>query len=173
MTGRNLRYTLRTHVPPREQVAAGERAPIVHGRGLAEDARWGLLPRWRGHGGKRPPMIYTAPLARLGEQPLLRDAFARSRCLVLADGYLDRRPHAVWVHPEPPAVIALAGIRAVSRDDDIPSFALVVADGVLVVSDRDAWLDPAVDAERARSLIAPPTGWRASPLANPAQGELF
>jgi putative SOS response-associated peptidase YedK len=168
MTERTLRYTLRART-----VTPGERAPIVHSADIAEEARWGLLPRWRGHGGKRPPMIHAAPLARLAELPLLRDAFARSRCLVLADGYLDRRPHAVWIHPEPPAIIALAGIRAVNRDDDIPSFALVVADGLLVVTDRDAWLDPATDAEHARALVAPPAGWRASPANNPSQGELF
>ena len=185
MTERALRYSLReltgldtlapgARLAARDQIAPGERAPIVHGARAVEEARWGLLPRWRGHGGKRAPMIYAAPLARLAEVPLLRDAFAKTRCLVLADGILERRPHAVWLRPEPPRVIALAGVRAINRDDDVPSFAPIVDEaGWLIVADPDAWLDPAVGADRARTLVAPPSGWRSSPAGNPAQGELF
>ena len=179
-------YTLRTlvglaelagegaAVAPAPEVSPGERAPIVRGARQLELARWGLLPRWRGHGGKRGPLVHAAPLAELARVPLLRDAFARDRCLVLADGILAHRPHPVWLRPEPPRVVALAGLRAISRDDDVPSFAVVVDEaGLLVVADPAAWLDPAVPPERARALVAPPPAWRSSPAANPAQGELF
>jgi putative SOS response-associated peptidase YedK len=182
---RELRYTLTAldgldalapaaEIAARAQIAPGERAPIVHGARLVEEARWGVLPRWRGHGGKRAPMIYATPLAQLANVPQLRDAFVKARCLVLADGYRDHRPHAVWVHPEPPRVVAFAGVRAINRDDGIASFAVVLdGAGWLVVTDPVAWLDPALPVERARTLVESTADWRTAPAANPSQGELF
>ena len=37
--------------------------------------RWGLLPRWRGHGGTRGPLVHAAPFEAVPATPLLRDAF--------------------------------------------------------------------------------------------------
>ena len=53
---------------------------------VIENMRWGLLPRWRGHGGKRGPLVNAAPLEAVPGTPLLRDSFKKQRCLVLADG---------------------------------------------------------------------------------------
>ncbi|MEO7735338.1 MAG: SOS response-associated peptidase family protein [Kofleriaceae bacterium] len=123
---------------PRFNIAPLQRAPIRTAAGLAL-ARWGLLPPWRGHGGKRGPHVPHAPLDELDATPLLRNAFTRQRCLVLADGFFvwrrtGKKPQPMWLHPTPdPArplarsrLVALAGIAATHKDDHEPSFAILV-----------------------------------------------
>ena len=150
------RYTLAGDVAP------GQLARVVGMDGVERQLRWGLLRRWTGHGGKRGPMIYTVLAAETGAMPLLREARAKQRCAVLADGVYDRPAMGkslVWRGAG--RVVALPGVCATSRDDDQPSFALLEGLDFLAV-DRDAWL--------ARGeLVADPVPWR----TNPAQGELF
>jgi putative SOS response-associated peptidase YedK len=179
-------------------------------------ARWGLLPPWRGHGGKRGPHVLHAPIDDIEQVPLLRNAFKSQRCLVIADGFFvwrrtGKKPQPLWVHPPPdPArpqarsrAIAFAGIAATNRDDDQPSFAIVIGPAgplvaplaptmpiVLPADGYTAWLTGSRD--RARELLATQLdGWRADPvstwvnsvehddakcvepLGNPLQGELF
>ncbi len=88
---------------PRFNIAPLQRAPIRTAAGLAL-ARWGLLPPWRGHGGKRGPHVPDAPLDALEATPLLRNAFTRQRCLVLADGFFvwrraGKKPQPIWLKP--------------------------------------------------------------------------
>ena len=90
---------------PRFNIAPLSRAPIRTAAGLAL-ARWGLLPPWRGHGGKRGPHVPLAPIDELDATPLLRNAFTRQRCLVLADGFFvwrrtGKKPQPMWLHPTP------------------------------------------------------------------------
>src|SRR5437868_366489 len=47
---------------PRFNIAPLQIAPVATAAGVIA-ARWGLLPPWRGHGGKRAPHILHAPLA--------------------------------------------------------------------------------------------------------------
>ena len=175
----------------RFNIAHGQLAPIRRGDRAVVDLRWGLTPPWRGHGGKRGPLIYDAPLGDIPATPLLRDAFKRGRCIVLADGfYTWAGDHPSWHHPEPPGEIGLAGVWAV-RDDDQPSFALLHADALLVVTDEAAWLDHTRALDAARAALAPVRAWRShrvstwvdsarhddrrciAPIENPAQGKLF
>ncbi|HSN30869.1 MAG TPA: SOS response-associated peptidase family protein [Kofleriaceae bacterium] len=152
---------------------AGDGVPT---RQLAK-LRWGLLPRWQGHGGKRPAMVHAAPLEAVAATPLLRDAFKKQRCLVLADGCYawNALKQPVWFHPEPVRVIALAGVWATNKDDGVASFALLtgeplvtrVSEPMPIVLDEscyDVWLSGAPDA--AMSLCAPRAldGWRADPV---------
>lgn len=142
----------------RFNIAHGQLAPVRRADREVALLRWGLTPPWRGHGGKRGPLIYDAPLVDVAATPLLRDAFKRGRCVVLADGYftwVEDRPS--WHHPEPLGEVALAGVWAV-RDDDRPSFALLHEAALLVVHDEAAWLDGS--AEAARAAIAPIEHWR-------------
>src|SRR5262245_14920275 len=86
-----LHYTL-TEPPgipdarPRFNIAPGQHAPVSIASAAIALMRWGLLPRWRGHGGKRGPLIHAAPVDAIPGTPLLRDTFKKQRCLVLADG---------------------------------------------------------------------------------------
>ena len=134
------------------------------------------MPRWRGHGGKRGPLINAAPLEAVPGMPQLRDSFKKQRCLVLADGcYVWRElKQPIWFHPEPRRVIAFAAVWNINDDDGQPSFALLlgpplatrVKDAmpiVLAPDAFDAWLDDTVSADDAGDLAmaaSHPTGWR-------------
>jgi putative SOS response-associated peptidase YedK len=177
---------------PRFNIAPLQHA-LIRVAGSLVMARWGLLPPWRGHGGKRDPHVLHAPLEALDRVPLLRNAFQRQCCLVLADGFFvwqrgGKKPQPVWVHPVPdPArpharsrVIAFAGLAATHRDDAQPSFAIIVGPTspsmpaaaavgptmplVLSADDHAAWLSGA--RARARELLVPtPIRWRAEPVS--------
>jgi putative SOS response-associated peptidase YedK len=161
----------------RYNIAPGQSAPVVRGptRDVAE-LRWGLLPRWRGHGGTRGPMIHAAPIEAIDATPMLREAFRKQRCLILADGCFawNVLKQPVWFHHEPPRVVGLAGIWAVNDDDGIESFAMITGEPLItrvaeampiVVAEAhyDAWLDPKVSSEQAHELCTPHPldGWRA------------
>ncbi len=168
---------------PRYNIAPGQEAPVVLHRDAGrrcELLRWGLLPRWRGHGGKRGPLVHGAPLEAVSGTPLLRDAFKRQRCLVLADGCFAWRElkQPIWFHPEPRRPIAFAGVWAQSDDDNIASFALLLGPPlvtrvrepmpiVLGEDAYDAWLDPAVKPDSALELcvLTPLVGWRADAVS--------
>ncbi len=166
---------------PRYNIAPGQQAPVALRREDAracEQMRWGLLPRWRGHGGKRGALVHAAPVDAVPSTPLLRDAFKKQRCLVIADGCFAWRElkQPIWFHPEPRRAIAFAGIWNVNDDDRQPSFAILLGPPLLTrVKDPmpivlapacfDEWLDPAVKLEAATELLAAhgdaATGWRA------------
>jgi len=201
------RYTLSSvdglALAARYNIARGRDAPISDAAGV-RTARWGMLAPWRGHGGKRGANIYEAPVEAIAATPILRDALRKRRCLVLADGFfgwrkIGKASQPYWIHPAPVRRLAFAGLCATHKDDDVLSFAIVVAPaagaaapfgGTMPVVVGDDWLASAEAAERA--LAAPALdGWRAdavsthvnaedhddpqciAPLGNPAQGELF
>jgi len=175
--------------PPRFNIAPLQIAPICTAAGLVA-ARWGLLPPWRGHGGKRGPHVLHAPIASLDAVPLLRNAFRSQRCLVIADGFFawlrtGKKSQPVWLHPAPdPArrdarsrTIGFAGVAATHRDDGQPSFAIVVGPAsplvapfdptmplVIAPADHAAWLTGPRDGAAAL-LDGAPAGWRADPVS--------
>jgi putative SOS response-associated peptidase YedK len=163
----------------RFNIAPGQDAPVAIVRDderVIEQLRWGLLPRWRGHGGKRGPLVNAAPLEAVSGTPLLRDSFKKQRCLVLADGCYAWRElkQPIWFHPEPRRVVAFAGVWNINDDDGKPSFALLlgpplatrVKDAMPIVIEPDAfemWLDPSVGSDAAIDVLMAahhPIGWR-------------
>jgi len=141
------------------RIRPGEQAEILVGRERVA-YRWGMLRRFRGHGGKRGPAILAEPLAVVAKTPQLRDA---TPCLVIADGWIDGDR---WIHPIAPGPITFAGLAETSKDDGVPSFAFVLR------SDRSM---PIV-VTAGELIDEAPQGWRVDPIAkldNPAQGELF
>jgi putative SOS response-associated peptidase YedK len=178
--------------PPRFNIAPLQIAPICTADGLVA-ARWGLLPPWRGHGGKRGPHILHAPIDAIDATPVLRNAFKAQRCLILADGFFvwhrgGKKPQPLWLHPAAdPArpgtrsrTVGLAGVAATHRDDHQPSFAIVVGPAVppiaphattmplaIPASDHAAWLTGTRDRAVAlvTAALAGPTGWRAEPVS--------
>jgi putative SOS response-associated peptidase YedK len=152
-------------ITPRFNIAPLQRAPIQTADGLGL-ARWGLLPPWRGHGGKRGPHVLCAPVDQLEATPLVRNAFKGRRCLVLADGFFvwrraGKKPQPMWLHPVPgpdrpdarSRVVGLAGIAATNRDDHEPSFALIVGPAGPLIA---AVLAPAVAAGPVAPFVVPP-----------------
>jgi putative SOS response-associated peptidase YedK len=175
--------------PPRFNIAPLQIAPICTTDGLAA-ARWGLLPPWRGHGGKRGPHILHAPLDSLDRVPILRNAFKSQRCLVIADGFFvwrrtGKKPQPMWLHPIPdparPAnrsrAVAFAGVAATHRDDSQPSFAIVIGPANPLVAPYAPTMPLVIPAEhhtvwlngpraRAHELLGVvPAGWRVDPVS--------
>jgi putative SOS response-associated peptidase YedK len=178
--------------PPRFNIAPLQIAPICTAPGLIA-ARWGLVPPWRGHGGKRGPHILHAPIEQLDQIPVLRNAFKSQRCLVIADGFYlwwraGKKSQPMWLHPVADQsrrdartrTIAFAGITATHRDDGQPSFAIVVGPASPLVAPYDstmpivvppggytAWLTGARDRalELVTGALTGPTGWRAEPVS--------
>ena len=175
--------------PPRWNIAPLQIAPICTADGLVA-ARWGLLPPWRGHGGKRRPHVLQAPLDAVDGTPLLRNAFKSQRCLVIADGYVvwrrnGKKSQPMWLHPAAdPArpttrsrTIGFAGIAATHKDDGQPSFAVLLGPAIPLVAplapsmpivvpyeSYTAWLRG--PADRARDFLSfPPGGWRADAIS--------
>src|SRR5262245_35795752 len=75
---------------PRFNIAPTQLVPIVANRSqrALEIARWGLVPSWAKELAIGNRMI-NARAESLAEKPAFRDAFARRRCLVPADGFFE------------------------------------------------------------------------------------
>jgi putative SOS response-associated peptidase YedK len=177
----DLHYTLTS--AGRFNISPGQDAPacVTTDKSHAiQSLRFGLLPRWKGHGGKRGPLVHAAPLEAVAGTPLLRDSFKKQRCLVLADGCFAWRElkQPIWFHPEPRHVIAFAGVWNTSDDDGIASFALLLGPPlatrvndampiVIAARDYDAWLDPKVPPDRAAETCMSPAvnDWRADAVS--------
>jgi putative SOS response-associated peptidase YedK len=181
---------------PRFNVAPTQPAPVVTLRDGAREIvvmRWGLVPHWAGLPGNKPPLMINARLESLAAKPWLRDALARKRCLVPADGFFEwvraapargrPPPQPYYFHPPGGALCAFAGLWARARDDhgrELVSFTIITApandlvrpihDRMPIVLGRDAyatWLDPAIDGAAARALLAEPAGadWQREPVS--------
>lgn len=81
-------------LPPRYNIAPSEEVlvlRVVDGEARAELARWGLRPRWLREPAK-PQINARAETAAV--KPFFREAFARTRCLLVADGWYEWRAEA-------------------------------------------------------------------------------
>ena len=161
---------------PRYNVAPGQEAPVV-----AEDRRgrriglltWGLVPAWRDEPGQG---IVNARSESVGRKASFREAFARRRGLVPADGFYEWRREGdaripYWFRPKAPGLLALAGIwERWSRPGQEPrhTFTVLTTDAneevravhdrmpVLVPTEsRDAWLSAATDPDVLADIMRP------------------
>ena len=169
---------------PRYNIAYGQTATVIVD-GEQRAMRWGLLAPWRGHGGKRGPMIYVAPADAIERTPVLRNA---EPCRVPADGFyawrrLGKKRIPYWIHPEPARPIAFAARWTTHRDDGIASFAIVTVPAAPLVAPitptMPVLVDDTLDNWRADAIsnwvndLAHDDAQCIAPLGNPAQGELF
>ena len=180
---------------PRFNVAPTQPAPVVtlhDGVRTVEMMRWGLVPFWAGRDGKKAPLMINARKENLHAKAFFREALATRRCLVPADGFFEwlrdgksrkDKPQPVYLHPASGKLVAFAGLWARAKTDDGAtqlSFTIITGppnDLVKPVHDRmpvvldpaayAAWLDPGVDGEHARELLAiPPIGeWIGEPVS--------
>jgi putative SOS response-associated peptidase YedK len=183
---------------PRFNIAPMQTALIRTSDAIAP-ARWGLLPPWRGHGGKRGPHVVHAPIDQIDATPLLRNARKAGRCLVIADGFFVWRavpggkPQPIWMHRADRRPVGLAALSATHKDDGQLSFAVIGDEDApqIVIDDHDAWLHGKLDAANALLASEPAAAWHAEPVStwvnavghddakciepvrNLAQGELF
>jgi putative SOS response-associated peptidase YedK len=133
--------------------------------------RWGLVPHWAREPGGLGVKTINARAETVAERPAYRDAFARSRCLVVADGFYEwseGTPH--WITRSDGAPFAFAGLWAAWRPapdvEPLRSCAIVTTtatDGlralhdrmpvILAPADEAAWIDPATPADRLHALL--------------------
>ena len=165
---------------PRWNVAPTQDAPVVvvgrQGRGILS-LRWGLVPRWA-----KDPAVGSRQINARAEtvatRPAFRDALARHRCLVPADGFYEwaERPGVgrvpFWIHHRRGGLLALAGLRESWRPspdaEALRTFTILTTEPNRVVAplhDRmpvvlpptawEAWLDPETAVADALALLAP------------------
>lgn len=165
------------NVAPTDEVYA----VVCHaGRRTLVTSRWGLLPSW-GAGAPAGAPLINARAETAPAKPAFRDAFARRRCLVPADGFYEwragpgrtRTPY--YVHRPDGRPLAFAGLWSTWRDPDDPAGPSVRTCVILTTAsnerlaelhDRmpaivpadcwDEWLDPDhPEPQRLRDLLVP------------------
>lgn len=174
---------------PRYNIAPTQTLPIVANRTrrVVELARWGLVPSWVDDPSIGNRLI-NARGESLGEKPAFRDAFARRRCLVPADGFYEwqpagKRKQPYFIHPAPRRAFAFAGLWDRWRETDgtwLISFTIVTCAAnpliarlhdrmpvVVAPEDHERWLtrEP-LEPDVLADIIAPadPTGWVVEPV---------
>ncbi len=138
--------------------------------------RWGLIPWWADDPSIGSRHI-NARIETVAEKPVFREAFAKRRCLLPADGYYEwyaRQPY--FLHRRDGRVLAMAGIYQVWRGVWTCAILTTVAEDELVhLHDRmplfvereryGEWLDPDVnDPTILRELLMPAVHGRHSRL---------
>ncbi|WP_157250641.1 SOS response-associated peptidase [Nonomuraea typhae] len=122
------------NVAPTKQVyAVLSRVPEEAERAVRQlrVVKWGLVPVWA----KDPSIgsrLINARAETLAEKPSFKQAFAKRRCLIPADGYFEWMPvegdkkkkQPFFIHPEDGGVLAMAGLyefwKDKTREDDDP-----------------------------------------------------
>ncbi|MDZ7779804.1 MAG: SOS response-associated peptidase [Gemmatimonadota bacterium] len=161
---------------PRYNIAPGQLAPVV-----AEDDRgrrmglleWGFLPAWKD---EPTGAFINARAESVARKRSFREAFARRRCLVPANGFYEWKardgrkiPH--WIHPAAGGLVSFAGIwESWQRPGAEPrhTFAILTTDAnaevapihdrmpvVVAPGDRDRWLDRSTPTGRLGDLLVP------------------
>lgn len=159
---------------PRYNIAPGQDVLCVFrdGQNRLEPLRWGLIPFWA----KDPAIgsrLINARAETLAEKPSFRQAFARRRCLVVADGFYEwraagKRKVPVYLFLKSKGPFGFAGLyeRWKSPGGEEIRTCTIITTGanelVRPIHDRmpvilpedveDEWLDPA--ANRRESLLS-------------------
>ncbi len=174
------RFPVGETVPVRRRfnVAPGDDVLTVttdrEGAPRGEELRWGLVPHWA-RGATSPLKMINARAETLTEKPAFRDAFARFRCLILADGFYewqvgDGTKRAFHITRSDGAPFAFAGLWAIWRHEraEVRSCAIITTasnrsvaplhDRMPVILDPDAeavWLDPSAPRPLLMQLLRP------------------
>ncbi len=174
--GERLELRTRFNVCPGDDVACV--TTDREGAPRGEELRWGLVPHWAADPSAGFKMI-NARAETVGERPAYRDAFARFRCLVLADGFYEWEtrpggPKQPWhvTRADGGGPFAFAGLWSTwhGPGDQVLRTCTIVTtqanDTLRDVHDRmpvilpgpdaeAAWLDPATPSGALHELLAP------------------
>jgi putative SOS response-associated peptidase YedK len=174
--GERLEVRRRYNVAPGDDVLAVVRREDAAPEGAL--LRWGLVPYWASDPKELGVKTINARAETIAERPVYRDAFARRRCLIVADGFYEwsaGTPH--WITREDGAPFAFAGVwaswrpRGADRDvEPLRSCAIVTTAAIGPVRDlhdrmpvildpaaEDVWVDPATPAPELHDLLAAPS----------------
>jgi putative SOS response-associated peptidase YedK len=172
--GESVEIRRRFNVAPTDEVLTVTTTREGEPRG--ELLRWGLVPHWAKDPGLGAKMI-NARAETVAEKPAFRDAFARRRCLIVADGFYEwqrregARPQPMWITRADGAPFAFAGVWAIWHGPDervLRTCSIVTTranDALAPIHDRMPvilapeteadWLDPAAPPELLHELLAP------------------
>lgn len=156
---------------------------------LLRMVRWGLVPSWAKDLSIGSRMI-NARVETAHEKPAFRKAWAQRRCLLPADGYFEwytgepepghkATKQPFFLTPKDRGVLSMAGLYELWKspeDEWIWSCTILTTDATdefghlhdrtpMVVTDRDAWLDPAVKDPRELLIPAMARGLEAFPVS--------
>jgi putative SOS response-associated peptidase YedK len=164
---------------PRYNIAPGQDVLCVirDGENRIEHLRWGLIPFWA----KDPAIgnrLINARAETVAEKPSFRSAFAKRRCLVVADGFYEWRPEGkrkvpVYVFLKSKKPFGFAGLYENWKDPggrEIRTCTIITTEAndlVRPIHDRmpvilpegveDRWLDPSEGSrERLQAILTPP-----------------
>ncbi len=163
---------------PRWNVAPTQDAPVVlvdgEGRRSLRSLRWGLVPHWAET--RAGPLRINARSESAATNGAFREAFARRRCLVPADGFYEwrkigARKQPFWIHHQRGGLLGLAGLweRWCERGGEpLETFTILTTLPNAVVAPLHSrmpvvlppgawsvWLDPAASIARLVPLLAP------------------
>ena len=180
--GERLEVRRRYNVAPGDDVLA-----VVRRAAQPEGAllRWGLVPHWASDPRDLGVTTINARAETVAERPAYRDAFARKRCLIVADGFYEwsgGTPH--WITREDGAPFAFAGLWASWRpqtDDAVEplrscTIVKTAARGpvrdlhdrmpvILPAGAEEAWLDPDTPVPVLHELLVPSVTLVARPVS--------
>jgi putative SOS response-associated peptidase YedK len=156
---------------PRYNAAPGQHLPIAvnTGRRWITVGRWGFKKHWDKEKGTG---LINARAETVAEKPMFRDAFARRRCLVLADSFFEWRrtvqgktPYRILLKSGEP--FTFAGVWTRGADGAI-TFAIITTEAnelvakihyrmpvIMVESDERAWLEDWLSVKEANSMLRP------------------
>jgi putative SOS response-associated peptidase YedK len=178
--GERLEVRQRFNVAPGDDVLA----VLRHGEDAAQGPgpegallRWGLVPFWASDPKELGARTINARAETVAERPAFREAFARRRCLILADGFYEWSggvPH--WITREDGEPFAFAGLwaswrpKGAGRDvEPLRSCSIVTtaaAGPVRSLHDRmpvilagaeqeSLWIDPVAPVDELHALCRP------------------
>jgi putative SOS response-associated peptidase YedK len=148
---------------------------IRNGEDRLEPLRWGLIPSWA----KDPAIgnrLINARAETLAEKPSFCDAFAKRRCLVVADGFFEWRPAGkrkmpVYIFLKAKKPFGIAGLYETWKSpggNELRTCTIITTDAndlVRPLHDRmpvilpedvaDRWLDPAESRLMLQSFLKP------------------
>ncbi|MEX0923341.1 MAG: SOS response-associated peptidase [Rhodovibrionaceae bacterium] len=179
------------NLAPRANVAPTQDIGIIRlendGKTHWRSARWGLIPAWAKDLSIGAKTI-NARAETLAEKPAFREAFARRRCLIPADGFYEwksdsggKQPYRITLSDGRP--FAFAGLWEVWRDpaEDrrIESCSIVTTEAAPAIREihhrmpvilegaaAAVWLEPEAETAKLQALLAPYAGeLRASPVS--------
>ena len=168
----------RYNIAPAQPIAIVRLLTLQTGREM-ELVRWGLIPSWAKDPGIGNRMI-NARAETVSEKPAFREAFARSRCLIPADGYyewqrqgrLGQRKQPFYIRMRDERAFAFAGLWERWRGPDdkaVETCAILTTEPnaalkeihdrmpvILDPQDYEQWLDPYIrQAELLQPLLRP------------------
>ena len=126
--------TVIPNLQPRYNMAPMQTAPVIRerdGKRHMDRLRWGLVPRWAPDESRAASLI-NGRSETVAEKPAFRDAYARRRCLIPADGFYEwrkagsgKQPYRISLQGERPFAFPGLWERWEKGVDSLEAFALL------------------------------------------------